>query len=71
MKVMRQRATLIGFTVLAFLMMLVFIYAALKDVVEIWPLLLKTLPMAAVAGAVIGLLYFAYARWRYNKERHS
>lgn len=71
MKVIRQRATLIGFTSMAFLMILVFVYASLKDVMDIWSLLAKTVPMAAVAGFVVGLTYYLYARWQYNKERHS
>lgn len=70
-KVMRQRATLIGFTSMAFLMILVFVYATMRNVIEIWPLLAKTVPMAAVAGFVVGLTYYLYARWQYNKERHS
>lgn len=71
MKVIRQRATLIGFTTMAFLMILVFVYASMYDIIEIWPLLFKTVPLAAAGGAFVGLVYYVYARWQYNKERHS
>lgn len=71
LKVIRQRATLIGFTTMAFLMILVFVYASMYDIIEIWPLLFKTVPLAAAGGAFVGLVYYVYARWQYNKERHS
>ena len=56
---------------MAFLMILVFVYASMYDIIEIWPLLFKTVPLAAAGGAFVGLVYYVYARWQYNKERHS
>lgn len=68
---MRQRATLIGGTAVAFIFILVFIYAIIRDVIEIWPLLLKALPVACVGGVVIGLGCYFFAEWQYNKERQG
>ena len=68
---MRQRATLLGCTTVAFLFILVFVYAIMRDVIEIWPLLFKALPVACVGGCVVGFAYYFFAQWQYNKERHS
>lgn len=71
MKIIRQRATLIGCTTVAFLFILVFVYAIMRDVIEIWPLLFKALPVALVGGFVVGVGYYFFAKWQYDKKRHS
>lgn len=68
---MRQRGTLIGFTTMAFLFILLFVYASMKDVIEIWSLILKALPVFAVVGFAVGFVYYLIARWQYEKERRS
>lgn len=70
-KIMRQRAILLGCTTVAFLFILVFIYAIMRDVIEIWPLLFKALPVACLGGIVVGFCYYLFAQWQYKKERQS
>ena len=71
MKIARKRATLFGFTSVAFLMLLLMAYAVLKGVEDIWPLIFMALPVFCIIGGAIGMGYFLFAKWQYEKARRS